>query len=267
MANQQINILQITDPHLFADPQQDLLGVVTYKSLQAVVEHALQTAKLHKPQLTVLSGDLSQDDSVEAYRNLTTLMSDFSPPIGWIPGNHDAPQLMQQIFVNSPFSNQKHFILGNWQILLLDSHWSGHIKGFLAFEQLQFLERMLQQYQQHAVIFLHHPAFPVGSAWVDPHKLDNSDEFLAILSKFPQVRAVVCGHVHQESEQVKDGIQFISTPSTCIQFKPLSENFTLDTQMPGYRYLHLEPDGSLSSSLYRIDFNPSFLGNSQSQGY
>jgi Icc protein len=44
-----------------------------------------------------------------------------------------------------------------------------------------------------------------------------------------------------------------STPSTCVQFKPNSKNFTIDTEGPGYRWLDLHADGSIDTGLTRIE--------------
>jgi Icc protein len=267
MAKQTINILQISDMHLFADKTRDLLGVVTYDSLHAVIKHATQTLSHYSPSLTVLSGDLSQDDSKEAYQHLLTVISHMPQPIAWMPGNHDQPKLMGQLFANSRLTNTKHFIMGDWQIILLDTHWPNHVGGKLSAEQLYFLDDSLRLNKQYALIFLHHHVLPLQTAWLDPHNLQNSSEFLAIIDKYEQIRGVVCGHVHQDSTIQRNGVIYISTPSTCIQFKPLSQEFLLDEQMPGYRYLHLAADGSLNTSLYRIEMDNRFLPDMHSKGY
>ena len=38
----------------------------------------------------------------------------------------------------------------------------------------------------------------------------------------------ISGHVHQESDAVMSGIRMLTTPSTCVQFAPGSEDFALD---------------------------------------
>ena len=38
----------------------------------------------------------------------------------------------------------------------------------------------------------------------------------------------ISGHVHQESDAVISGIRMLTTPSTCVQFAPGSEDFALD---------------------------------------
>ena len=61
------------------------------------------------------------------------------------------------------------------------------------------------------------------------------------------VRAVICGHVHQASELRRGRVQFWSTPSTCAQFLPKSEFFALDERPPGLRWLELHPDGRVTT--------------------
>ena len=57
---------------------------------------------------------------------------------------------------------------------------------------------------------------------------DSGDELLERLRTLKRVRATVFGHVHQEYDDDYEGIRILATPSTCRQFKPGSERFTLD---------------------------------------
>lgn len=55
-------------------------------------------------------------------------------------------------------------------------------------------------------------------------------------------------------------------PSTCVQFKPHCANFTLDTVSPGWRWLELHPDGTLTTEVCRLEgvkFHPDIA----SEGY
>lgn len=264
---QNINILQITDLHLFADLERTLLGVNTYASFKAVIEHINQTIPQYTPQLIVLSGDLSQDDSKESYQHLLNSIKHFAYPIAWLPGNHDQPKLMHTLFAGSTLTNNKHFIFKPWQIILLDSHWDGHVAGYLSDEQLHFLNQTLANHSEYALIYLHHHVQPVNSQWIDKIKLQNAEDFLAMIAKYSQVRGIVSGHVHQDFLYQDQQITYLTTPSTCIQFKPYSINFALDQQMPGYRYITLAPEGHLKTKLYRVEANPLFLPDMQSKGY
>ena len=57
------------------------------------------------------------------------------------------------------------------------------------------------------------------------------------------------GHVHQALDEMRDGLRVIATPSTCSQFKPLSDDFAVDDAPPAWRTLQLHADGSLTTAL------------------
>jgi Icc protein len=41
----------------------------------------------------------------------------------------------------------------------------------------------------------------------------------------------------------------MGTPSTCVQFKPLVDDFELDTRPPGFRFLTLYDDGQIDTQV------------------
>ena len=90
------------------------------------------------------------------------------------------------------------------------------------------------------------------SRWIDQHKLKNTPELTEILAQHSNIQAVICGHVHQDSIYIWNNIQFLSTPSTSVQFKPFSDQFALDEQAPGYRILKLHSNGQLDTKVYRL---------------
>ena len=47
-------------------------------------------------------------------------------------------------------------------------------------------------------------------------------------------------------------VRVLTTPSTCFQFKPQTESFSLDDQSPGYRWINLYDDGSIKTEVARI---------------
>ena len=44
----------------------------------------------------------------------------------------------------------------------------------------------------------------------------------------------------------------MAAPSTCIQFHPTNDNFTIDNAQPGYRWLNLGADGTIESGVERV---------------
>jgi 3',5'-cyclic-AMP phosphodiesterase len=55
--------------------------------------------------------------------------------------------------------------------------------------------------------------------------------------------------VHQPLDEMRDGLRVIATPSTCAQFKPLSDEFAVDDAPPAWRTLSLHADGRLETTL------------------
>ena len=66
--------------------------------------------------------------------------------------------------------------------------------------------------------------------------------------------------MHQEFEAERDGVKYLATPSTCLQFKTNSREFAIDpAHAPGYRCIELMADGKIKSWVVRIaDFNPTY---------
>lgn len=64
-----------------------------------------------------------------------------------------------------------------------------------------------------------------------------------------------------------NGVIFnFSTPSTCVQFKPFSDDFALDEEAPGFRVLHLQANGELKTKIYRAE-NVQQKINNEISGY
>ncbi|MWU81486.1 3',5'-cyclic-AMP phosphodiesterase, partial [Escherichia coli] len=101
---------------------------------------------------------------------------------------------------------------------------------------------------------------------LDQHSLRNSAALDSVLAKFPRVKNLLCGHIHQEQDLDWNGRRLLATPSTCVQFKPHCANFTLDTIAPGWRWLDLHADGSLTTEVCRLA-GAQFRPDTASEGY
>lgn len=245
-------VAQITDTHLFAESEQQLMGTVTNNSLQAVLAHLSQLQP--QPELLLLTGDISQDESYASYQRLQDLLAPLNIPAYWIPGNHDNLPVMQQVLNQSPFVAEKHFVAGGWHFLLLNSLVPGCVYGQLAPESLEWLEQKLQLIgNQPTLIALHHPPCLVNSNWLDQINLHNSAEFLAVIDRYAQVKLVIFGHIHQAFDYQRRGVRYLGSPSTCVQFKPTSEEFGIERQaQPGFRLFTLMPDGTYKTTVERV---------------
>ncbi|EHH5054531.1 3',5'-cyclic-AMP phosphodiesterase [Escherichia coli] len=261
-----VRILQITDTHLFAQKHEALLGVNTWESYQAVLE-AIRPHQ-HEFDLIVATGDLAQDQSSAAYQHFAEGIASFRAPCVWLPGNHDFQPAMYSALQDAGISPAKRVFIGEqWQILLLDSQVFGVSHGELSEFQLEWLERKLADApERHTLLLLHHHPLPAGCSWLDQHSLRNAGELDTVLAKFPHVKYLLCGHIHQELDLDWNGRRLLATPSTCVQFKPHCSNFTLDTIAPGWRTLELHADGTLTTEVHRLA-DTRFQPDTASEGY
>ncbi len=245
-------VAQITDTHLFAEVEQELLGVSTRNSLQAILAHLSQLQP--KPNILLLTGDLSQDETRESYQQLHDLLAPLGIPTYWLPGNHDRLPLMQQVLNQPPIFSEKSFSTGGWHFLLLSSWIPGCVHGQLSEESLEWLDQQLKLIREPTLIAIHHPPCSIDSDWMDAIKLQNSEELLAIIDRYSQVKLVLFGHIHQAFDDKIRGVCYLGSPSTCVQFKPKSVEFAIDRVQPGFRLLTLLPDGTFETKIERINW-------------
>lgn len=250
-----VKIVQITDLHILPSENATVGGVNTWACYKSVL--ALAQKNRWPPDLILCTGDLAHAPSREGYQRLRKSFESLALPCICLPGNHDDGELMAEIFHEENLSCLGQRVIDGWQILCLNSQLPGEERGHLDDGELERLEICLsRQPDKHALITLHHHTIPSGSRWLDQMVLDNSRDFFAILDRHPQVRAVLCGHIHQMMDSERSAIRFLGTPSTCFQFKPGSETFALDNAAPGYRWLELYPDGRIDTAVERLGALP-----------
>ncbi|MBK5143026.1 3',5'-cyclic-AMP phosphodiesterase [Budviciaceae bacterium BWR-B9] len=261
-----VRVLQITDTHLFAGADETLLGVNTLKSYQAVLRAVANRG--HDYDLIVATGDLAQDRSFAAYERFTTGIATLPAPCVWLPGNHDFQPAMVDAMAAAQILPSKQVLLGeDWYVILLDSQVLGVPHGELSEYQLNWLDRSLTQYSdRHALILLHHHPHSSGCTWLDQHSLRNAHMLAEVLDRHPQAKTLLCGHIHQDLDLDWNGRRVLASPSTCVQFKPHCTNFTIDDLAPGWRYLDLYSDGSIETTVCRLEGDV-FRPDMNSDGY
>jgi Icc protein len=261
-----VRVVQITDTHLSANANKTLLGVNLQTSFNAVID-LIRQHEMNKVDLILVSGDLSHDGSVDSYQNLANALSSFHVPVYVVPGNHDDMATMLHTFPYQNVSKDRHIILKDWQIILLNSQVPGQVHGELSHQQLDFLIRSLELHpERRAIIVFHHQPVPMGCEWLDKIGLLNADEFWEVVSQYSNVNTILFGHVHMESENKVNNMMCYSSPSTCIQFMRKQDFFGLEKLPQGYRWLDLYSDGRVETGVRRLDH---YIGDFQvdAKGY
>lgn len=237
--------IQISDTHLFEDPEGRLWGVAPEQALDRVMDALCAAAP--DPDLILVTGDCSADGTEASYRRLGAKLARLNAPAYYLAGNHDNASLMASMLMGRPLDKEKlcyTFDAMGWRFVMLDSSVRGEDSGCIGNAQREWLRNTLAAaVGVPVVVAVHHNPLPVGSEWLDTMTISDGAALLAILDTAPQVKAVMFGHVHQEFEEYRDGTLYASVPSTFFQFKPRSKEFGRDGgRAPGARILRLNGD-------------------------
>ncbi len=246
--SQAIRIVQISDCHLPADPQQAYRGIYPHQNLRAL----LQKAGAFKPDLLLATGDLSEDASRASYSAIQAYFEALGIPVLALPGNHDDAALLAHTFPGSPVDDIAVSNHQQWQIIRLNSSIQGSPEGRLTRQALEQLARLLaQEPQRPRLVALHHQPVAAHSPWIDKYRLLEPRALLDLVTRTGSVKAVVWGHVHRASETEMDGVALLGGPSSAINSLPGKDKFSDDLQGPACRWLELRTDGSVSTRVIR----------------
>ena len=206
-----------------------------------------------RPDVIVVTGDLTDHGGPEEYANLRAILAAAEMPVYVIPGNHDSREGMRATFAADgylPGEGFLHYAVEGYPLRLvaLDTHIPGEHGGLLCAERLDWLDRTLSAARtQPTLLLMHHPPFPTGIAHMDRHALHDPAEFAAVVRRHAQVERVLCGHLHRTIDHRFAGTIAGTCPSTAHQLvldidpgAPAEFIF----EPPGYQ-LHFWRDGAL----------------------
>ncbi len=247
---QPLKILQISDLHILAEAGDTMLGIDTEYYFHAVLRQAGSTGNY---DLVLVSGDLTQYPCLASYRRIHAALQKLHTPCLCLPGNHDDFAQMQLVFQGPDISCNKQKLLGNWQIICLNSQIPDSPCGRLSNAELEFLESCLQRNpERFAIIAVHHHCIPTDCRWMDIMQIANSAQLLELLARHPKARAITFGHIHHSLHSIQNNLEIFAAPATCFQFNLDSREFALRQTPPGYRIFSLYPDGRIDSEVLRL---------------
>lgn len=244
-----IHIAQFSDTHLFANQTQLHVGANVFENLKRVL---LSLAANKAIDIIIFTGDLTQDHTVESYKNFADLIinTPINKPVYFLSGNHDEPLLMAEQLVDFPFCSDNLIETEHWQLFLLPTK-SDTPAGVVEKSALEAVKTK-SAYNKYQWLFMHHHPVNVGY-FIDRHPLLNQDDFWQAVSKQTTLRGVCCGHVHQGLDLLKEETgklcDVLTCPATSIQFDPSIDGVAALPLGPGYRLLELRNDGSYHSDI------------------
>jgi Icc protein len=258
------SFVHFTDTHIMAGGTwRDVDTTATLQRVIAVI-NALEPA----PAFAVIGGDLVSPDLLDrqrtlsaeeyepSYRLLQETLAPLRCPTYMLLGNHDhrvAFHRVMQTAAPTPDALH-HYSFGHqgYHFVALDSHVPGQSWGKLEASQLAWLHADLQAHRGHpTMVFVHHHPWHLGLAWMDAMNLHNGEELVDVLGQYPDVRWIICGHVHLDQEIQRRGITMLTTPSTCVQISKLSQTPKVLPGPPGFRLVHVTED-SFSTRVFHV---------------
>jgi len=227
----------LSDTHLLSDPSAQAWGHNPAENL-ALVMNALPA----HVDVMVVTGDVVQDGSVEAYRLAQTLIEGRATHTYFVPGNHDDRDAMGAVL--GPVEDLRVTPLSDrWTLVSVNTQWLGHDAGYIPVETLDRLRQHVEQVKTHLALCMHHP--PISPCAQPECGLMGSDRLLRALRNGP-VRVVLSGHVHQKFQTTRDGVTFLGAPSTFRQLRHGQHPHYTDTgEPPAAQLLRLHDNGDV----------------------
>jgi Icc protein len=208
-------IVQLSDLHLNPGAQSPRPAERLRDAVQRVA------ALRPRPDALLVSGDLADVPSRDAYEQAHELLAPLGLPLHAIPGNHDDRDLLRARFGPSPAPAGEPVNLavqcGALRLIGCDSTSPGSDDGALGEGQLAWLEETLaEQPEAPTLLALHHPPVLTGGRAMDAIALAAEDRVALelLLGRHPQVQAITCGHVHTTMTTTFAERQLLICPST-----------------------------------------------------
>jgi Icc protein len=244
------SLLQLSDLHI-REPGRLAYGRInTAPYLARAVASILRL--LRQPDAVVITGDLTDFGRAAEYDHLRELLSPLAMPVYLMPGNHDERAQLRQSFPGHTYLGTDEFVqysvaLGALQLIALDTVVPGASEGSLCEKRLAWLARELETHRgRPVVVAMHHPPFKTLIGHMDDiGLLSGAAELEALVSRYPNVERIICGHLHRAIQVRFGGTLAATVPSPAHQVRldlapDAASAWVLEP--PGFG-LHVLPEG------------------------
>lgn len=253
-------VAHISDFHVLPPPAL-CYGFSDTRAALARTVQALESLD-PRPDLVVASGDLVDEASPQAYETVRSILSGLTLPLVLIPGNHDDRDAVVQAFPDHPYlageGGLASFVqdFPAFRLVAFDALAPGREYAEPGEAALAWLDRTLAARPDRPVMLvMHHPPVITGIAFMDAIQPPNFAGLRAVLQRHPQVRLVLCGHVHRHLDAVVAHARVAAAGSTAHQFRLLTDLDappTVTDEPPAIR-LHLWRDGEVVSFVTPVE--------------
>lgn len=216
-------IAQISDTHILARSSDQAVGRRRAESLR----RCIADINRERPDAVVHTGDIVQHGRPEEYAHVREILAPLEAPLYLIPGNRDDRGALSAAFADHAYLPRNgdflHYTVEDLAIRLvaLDSIAAGVTKGVFCDARLAWLDRVLGQAPDRpTVLLIHHPPFDIADHYVGGYRRPQDAEALAaVVGRHPQVKRLLCGHVHYPSETPWAGTLAVTMPSIAVDLR------------------------------------------------
>ena len=249
-----VKLIQLSDLHLVPPGQLTSKVLDTNSILEETINEILRKKDYFgKIECVVVTGDVSDDGSIESYLSAHEKLIKLNVPFLVIPGNHDLRNPMREVF-NEHVEFSTHSSQFDWVfkyeetvIVGLDSLVEGENFGFLEKTSLEFLSNQLSIHNgSDIVLLIHHPPIKTGIYFMDKIGLTNSSDLAECLKVTNHPVRILCGHVHGVYHGLLGIHPVVSAPSVCSAFEFNRKKFApvgFNRGPTGYAYLETSSNG------------------------
>ncbi|AQA00398.1 phosphodiesterase [Sphingopyxis sp. QXT-31] len=229
-------IAQITDIHIGFDP--DNPAEYNRKRLDEVIDVLIDGP--NRPDLLLATGDITDRGDPDSYRRLANAFSRCPFPVWPSVGNHDLRDNFSAQFPG--FDDGNGFIqytieLPELRLVTVDTLEEGRHGGAFCETRAAWLDAELaNDPAKPTYIVMHHPPVESGIEWMNTHP----DEpwvgvFTEVVRRHPQVRGLICGHLHRSVTVAWEGrtvaICSSTAPQVSLDLRPIDEDKPDDRPM------------------------------------
>ncbi|GAA5061661.1 metallophosphoesterase [Nocardia callitridis] len=231
-----VTILQLTDTHIRPEGERVHGAVDTYDNLSRVLDQIRSAGR--KIDAFVLSGDLTDSGSPQAYRRLRDAVEPVAAELGaelvYVMGNHDerTPFAVELLGIDAgavdPHAPHDRTVeVSGLRIVALDSTTPGHHDGRLEQQQLDWLAEQLREPAEHGTLLvLHHPPVQSPVATTEYLRLQQPERLAEVIAG-TDVGLIICGHNHLTGAAAIAGIPVWIGPAM---------SYRIDTFAPAGRH-------------------------------
>ena len=257
MPDDTVYFVHISDTHIGPTRGYNVRGQHPYACTKRLVEviNNLPT----RPNFVIHTGDVVSDPDPAAYQLAAETLAGLQAPIYYVNGNHDSAAAIRRYLTmgskqDTGDSNRLSytFEVNGYRFLVLDAKGPPEIdpQGLVSEAQLDWVAREAQPEGPPLVVFVHFPALPLNSIWMDDNMLIQNGPALhqALRPARDRLRGVFSGHVHQHMQTIRDGIIYITVASALAQFAAWPDDRMThhdSEQDPGYGFVHLLPEQTI----------------------